>query len=279
MAIRAQGYRHWDGEYSGHAMRWWTITKSGLRASVSSKVRLTLMLILVVFAWLFPTGIILFEYAPSAALNFAPQDFHLYFSFSQHLVAMLMAAVVGSGLIANDLGSNALHVYLSKPLRRIDYVVGKTGVAAFWVSTVTVFPALFLYFGALFTMNDRTRPDGMWGLLGDVVAFELLVLAVFTLVILAISSMTRKWSFALVAWIGLYLGTEAVAGIGRDVSGEDAWQLIGIRGNLVNVAEALFDVEMGSTPGIGPSLLILGALAVAAAVVYVWRIQRLEVAE
>lgn len=279
MAIRAQGYRHWDGEYSGHAFRWWTITKSGLRASVSSKVRLSLMLVLVVFAWIFPTGIILFEYVPTAALDFAQQDFHLYFSFSQHLIAMLMAAVVGSGLIANDLGSNALHVYLSKPLRRIDYVVGKAGVAAFWVSTVTVFPALFLYFGALFTMNDQTRPDGMAGILVDVVLFELLALAVFTLAILALSSMTGKWTFALVAWIGLYLGAEAVAGIGRDVSGDDEWQLIGIRGNLVNVAESLFEVENGSTPGIGVSLLILGALCLVASVVYVWRIQRLEVAE
>ena len=37
MPIFDQGYRHWDGELSGLAWRWWAITRNGVAAQWKSK--------------------------------------------------------------------------------------------------------------------------------------------------------------------------------------------------------------------------------------------------
>jgi hypothetical protein len=37
MPIFEQGYEHWSGKLSGHGLRWWTITRNGLRAQLRSK--------------------------------------------------------------------------------------------------------------------------------------------------------------------------------------------------------------------------------------------------
>ena len=47
MPIFDQGYQHWEGTLSGHAWRWWTITRRGVRAQLKSRwVR-----IIVILAW------------------------------------------------------------------------------------------------------------------------------------------------------------------------------------------------------------------------------------
>ena len=34
MPVFEQGYKHWDGELSGHAWRWWTIARQGVRIAL-----------------------------------------------------------------------------------------------------------------------------------------------------------------------------------------------------------------------------------------------------
>jgi ABC-2 type transport system permease protein len=278
MAIRDQGYRHWEGEYTSHRLRWWTITKTGVRAVVSSKVRLTLLIILVFLAWIYPIGLVIFGYAPSGGQGFSRGDFTDYFEFWQGLFVILMAAVVGSGLVANDLGSNALHIYLSKPLRRADYLIGKAGVIVAWLSTVTFGPALFLYMGGLMTTNDLTRPNDMGEILGEVLLFQALVTVVVAALILAFSALSRKWTFSLIAWVGFYLLSGLVAGIAAGVSNDANWLLLGLSPNLANVGQQLLE-QPPVDPTWVPSFFILVGLTLVAAAVYVGRIVTLEVAE
>ena len=48
---------------------------------------------------------------------------------------------VGAGLIANDRRANALQIYLSKPLTRAEYVVGKLAILMAFLLLVTWVPA------------------------------------------------------------------------------------------------------------------------------------------
>ena len=44
MPIIDQGYQHWSGELSGHAWRWLTIARHGMRVGMKeSKVRLVIL--------------------------------------------------------------------------------------------------------------------------------------------------------------------------------------------------------------------------------------------
>src|SRR5437879_11467572 len=60
----------------------------------------------------------------------------------------LMAAIIGSGLIADDLHSMALTLYLSRPITHADYLLAKAAILAPLVSMITVLPLVLTPFVA-----------------------------------------------------------------------------------------------------------------------------------
>ncbi len=70
--------------------------------------------------------------------------FFLVFMNVQSVFAMILASMAGPGLIAPDIANNALPLYFSRPLSRVDYVLARFVVLAGLLSLVTIIPALFL---------------------------------------------------------------------------------------------------------------------------------------
>ncbi len=62
----------------------------------------------------------------------------------QEVFLFFITVYAGAGLIANDRRANALQIYLSKPLTRIEYVVGKLAVLFTFLLLVTWVPAMML---------------------------------------------------------------------------------------------------------------------------------------
>ena len=155
MPIFDQGYQHWSGQLSGHAWRWLAITRHGVRNALAKPARAAVSLLV---AWLpalvlvgralhvgargaavrpgrrrssrcsrrFSAGrssparaTIASKSGRSASTIFLPWE--LWFS-------MVLVLLVGPNLISQDLRYNALPLYFSRPLRRIDYFLGKLGV-------------------------------------------------------------------------------------------------------------------------------------------------------
>jgi len=71
-------------------------------------------------------------------------SFFLVFMNVQSVFAMMLAAMAGPGLIAPDIANNALPLYFSRPLSRVDYVLARFIVLAGLLSLVTIIPALML---------------------------------------------------------------------------------------------------------------------------------------
>src|SRR5437588_861260 len=62
--------------------------------------------------------------------------------------------IVGPGLISRDLRFNALPLYFSRPLRRVDYFLGKLGVIGFFLAATVVVPAVGAYLlGLAFSLD------------------------------------------------------------------------------------------------------------------------------
>lgn len=61
---------------------------------------------------------------------------------------LLMAAYAGAGLIANDMRTGGLLLYLSRPLTLGDYIFGKAAILLVSLSMVTLIPNLVLFLGA-----------------------------------------------------------------------------------------------------------------------------------
>ena len=58
---------------------------------------------------------------------------------------VLIAAVASSGLIANDLTDKSIHLYLSRPISRIDYLIARIIPIFLLMLTITLIPNLVVF--------------------------------------------------------------------------------------------------------------------------------------
>src|SRR5881409_2411464 len=106
----------------------------------------------------------------------------------------LMAAVIGAGLIADDMQSMAFTLYLSRPITHADYLLAKAAILAPLVSMITVLPLV------LTPLVAALLGFVSWTIGLQAIGLSILVgtlLTVFcTSVALLLSSLTRRRSIA-----------------------------------------------------------------------------------
>jgi ABC-2 type transport system permease protein len=236
MPIFDQGYQHWQGSLSGHGWRWLTVARHGVRAGMQNRwLRIVLL-----FAWMpslllaavlclwgmaerqTPWAIsLLGSFLPSRDLLSDPTAFRLpvwalafhYFLENEMFFVMILVLMVGPGLISQDLRFNALPLYFSRPVRRLDYFLGKLGVIAFFLGLVTVVPAVVAWLlGVLFSLNFSVAVDTAPILLG-VVVYGLVVALSAGSLMLALSSLSRNSRYVGGFWAGFWLFTGLLASI------------------------------------------------------------------
>jgi ABC-2 type transport system permease protein len=137
MPIHDQGYRRYGGRRIPHGGRWWVIARAG----IAERVRQRRLLALLVFAWL---PFLVRAVQMYIATNFQQASFlaptadtFREFLNQQGFFIFFVTIFVGSGLLADDRRANALQIYLSKPLTRIEYVTGKLVTLVLFLAAVT----------------------------------------------------------------------------------------------------------------------------------------------
>jgi ABC-2 type transport system permease protein len=230
-----QGYQHWKGPLAGHAWRWLTIARHGVRVQLKSRIVWGLLIL----AWLPAVALVavvavwgLVEQKSAGVLNLVssllPADmlldphayrttawtlaYSFFFSIEMYII-MLLVVVTGPGLISRDLRFNALPLYFARPMTRLDYFIGKLGVIGALVAAVAVVPALIAYIiGVCFSLDFSVVKDTYRILLGSMVYGVIITLAAGTLM-LALSSLSRRSLYVGLMWFGFWWISAAVAGI------------------------------------------------------------------
>lgn len=285
--IREQGYRHWDGEYTGHAFRWWTITRAALRSSVYTKGRLFMVLLLIGAAWIFPFFFGVFYFFGEIPGRLRPPDEMLrenlnnMLGFWQWMWAVVFSATIGSRFVANDLRSEALYIYLSKPLRRVDYFVGKVLACFLWMFPVTLLPALWVFLAANGSSNKLLKLTEPGEIFFELLGVHLLLITMCSVCAVAISSFTKRWALALIGWISAAFVVQPIADITSSATRNPEWQYISPIHDIRIVSEHLF--EQPFNPQFDPAWqgalwVVIGLIAVALGVFFA-RVWFLEVAE
>jgi hypothetical protein len=124
---------------------------------------------------------------------------------------MVLVILVGPSLISQDLRFNAFPLYFSRPVRRIDYFIGKLGVVAFFLGVITVAPAVLAWvLGLLFSLSFQAVFETFRLILG-VVIFGVVVSVSAGLLILALSSLSRHSRYVAAMWGGVWVLTLTVA--------------------------------------------------------------------
>ena len=127
--------------------------------------------------------------------------FQFFLVHIQGYFVLLISSVVGAGLVARDLKSNALEVYLTKPITAVDYILGKLTIVACFVFAVTFLPALMLFTAASSLWVGFF--SAAWPILFCLTGFCALVALVNGMVILGLSSLAKSARFATVFWFSV----------------------------------------------------------------------------
>ena len=117
--------------------------------------------------------------------------FFAVFMNAQSVFAMILASVVGPGLIAPDLANNALPLYFARPLSRSTYILGRMIVLLGMLSLVTLLPGLLL-FGMQASLAGTAWLSIHWAL-GQGVFFGFLLWTVTVSLVALTSSAYVKW--------------------------------------------------------------------------------------
>jgi ABC-2 type transport system permease protein len=138
-------------------------------------------------------------------------QFFSYLTNGQGMLAFLLVAWVGPGLVAPDLVNNALPLYLSRPFSRAEYVLGRVTTLLLLGSVITWVPGLLL-----FALQAGLAGGGWWHqnlhLAWGIFAGSLLWLLLLALLALALSAWVRWRIVATGLFVGLFF---VLAGMGQ----------------------------------------------------------------
>jgi ABC-type transport system involved in multi-copper enzyme maturation permease subunit len=188
----------------------------------------------------------------------------------------LMAAFVGGGLIADDLDSMALTLYLSRPLTAADYLLAKAAILGPLVALIAVLPLVLTPFVgallALFAWDVALEALGLSILVG------LLLTAFFTAVALFLSSLTRRRAYAgagvFAIVFGLTFTAERLASSG--IVKSSSLLYVSPWDDYLAVARWAFGVSGGPIDWAPALAILLGATILAALATYA-RMRAVEV--
>ncbi len=288
--IRDQGYKLYKGDLTAGSHPIWIIAITSM-ALYWGKLRTKLLFI---FLMVVPVIFILLTFAEhllTQAFGQGGQDvvsgvYEYAFGYVELWMLAFMFAASGCGVVADDMRHRTIQLYFSKPIGRYDYMFGKFLSLVLLGSLVTVLPYLLvagirsLIFIPRETFQDVMINMGMLGL------FNLTTLALFSAIVLALSCLTSRRGYVVLAWIGFMLVPSIVASIVAFVQKGAAWaDLLSVTGALATALKVMvgFDklpnqlqaVDLPAYMDWAPWIVIAAVFAASFGVVF-WRTSKLE---
>jgi ABC-2 type transport system permease protein len=278
MPIYDTSYRRHEGREPLRRFRSLPISREALRHILQKRVFLGLLAL----SWLPFVVRVIQIYVVTRfpeARHVVPVDGRLFGDFlnGQLPFSLLLTAFGGAGLIANDLRSGAILVYLSRPLTRFDYVLGKLGVLLVLNGFVTLLPGLLLYVvGAALAPEMLLGLHSLW-IPPAILLDGLLISVLMSLLGLAISSLTKSASVAGLSFAAVLLLTDQILAVLRLLLNAKAVRVISPWSDLRLFAEALFGLPGGQDlPWILPAAVLL-LLGLGCALVLRSRVRAVEI--
>jgi ABC-type transport system involved in multi-copper enzyme maturation permease subunit len=266
--IHDQSYRRYQGARQPLGRAWIVIAWSGIRSMMARRWFVMLM----IFAWIpFLVHAVQFYVAStvpqaSAFIGITRATFRNFLD-QQSVFAFFVSVFVGSGLIANDRRANALQIYLSKPLLRVEYIGGKLVVLLWFLLGVTLVPALLLLVVQVLFSGSFGFLRANLSLVPAVVLGSLLQSVVSALTMLALSSLSKSSRYVALLFTGAVFFTNAIFGVLTAITGQTRMAWISISANIAQVTDAIFQQKPHfDCPWQVSLLVLLGLLALSISV-------------
>jgi len=153
--------------------------------------------------------------------------------------AFILTVLVAPPLISRDLSNNALPLYLSRPLSRTEYVLGKMAVVGFLLSLITWVPGLLVFFFQASLSGLAWTWANIW-MVGAIFFGAMAWIILLSLIALAVSSLVKWRVVASGAMLGLFFVPSAFAEILNELFLTRSGHLISLWATMNSIWRGLF---------------------------------------
>jgi ABC-2 type transport system permease protein len=277
MPIHDQSYRRYHGERTPPGRAWTVIATAGIRNMIGNRKFLALLIL----AWLpFVVRAVQFYVAvnfPQASMIAPSAETFRAFVEQQGAFVFFVTIFTGAGLIANDLRANALQIYLSKPMSRVEYIAGKFAVLAGFLLLVTWLPAtMLLVVQVVLAGSMKFLTDNIF-LIPAITVYTLIETTVTSLIMLALSSLTKSSRFVGIMYAGATFFTLAIFGAIVGATRTTTFSWLSPTASLQQLGDVIFRQTPRFETPILVTLLALVVLAALAGFVLERRVRGVEV--
>jgi ABC-2 type transport system permease protein len=198
MAVYRRSYKPYSGALTANWSRWLVLFRYSRRNLFRSKLQTALFticffypLLCLAFIYLAHNFSFLQQLGVSTNLVSIDNEFFFHLLVVQGVLAFLLTAFIGPGLISPDLANGALPLYFCRPFSRAEYLVGKSSVLAIMLSQITWVPGSVLFVIQAGFAGPRWAWENLW-ILGSLILGSLIWIAILSLLALALSAWV-KW--------------------------------------------------------------------------------------
>jgi hypothetical protein len=289
-------YRRYAGELRPRALRFLPLVASGVHTATKRKVPLLLFYAAPAIATVVYSFLVYGKYAAEdvsksiggiegmarlfaqrAMVNLEVKGQIADLNHVMRLFALLAVTWYGAGLFAEDRRMGAHLLYFSRPLTRLDYVLGKFLVVAFFGALAVLVPGLVVCFVAAWTSPE-------WSFLkeeGDVIwrtcAYAAIWITLTSSIVLCVSSLATRRTFALAGAFGFFTLNFGLGEVLAEVDGR--YHAVSLMSDVRKLRNRIFQVDDWQTLEFseGTAALILAGVVAVSLVVIAARLRKLEV--
>lgn len=277
MPIHDQGYRRYAGRREPHGRSWWVIARAGLQERL--RERRFLALLLLAWAPFLVRGVQIYVASNYPQASFLAPSAGTFREFldQQSLFVFFVTIYVGAGLIANDRRANALQLYLSKPLTRVEYITGKLITLVVFLVGVTWAPAMCLLLLQMMFAGDTAFIRGNLFLIPAITLFSALQVAVAAMTMLALSSLSKSRRFVSLMYAGIVFFSGAIYQALRGITGSRAWAFVSPEDTFDVIANAVFRIPGRAAMPLPAAVAVVVVLIAASIWILERRVRAVEV--
>ena len=127
-----------------------------------------------------------------------------FFRYPQGMLILFMVGSIAPALVAQDIRSRAFLLYFSRPIGRLEYMIGKLLVPTAFITMVTLVPAIALYFFAIMMSPDISVFWITWDIPLRILASTVVLVIPVASISIMLSSLTQESRFANFAWFAVW---------------------------------------------------------------------------
>lgn len=254
MAVYDRRYRAYEGALTPVRTRWTVLPRYAWPTVFRSKLFVGFFALC--YAWPIGAAVWIYLHYNLNALasvgmgelhlaDIGPDFFAAFMAFQCFGLGGLMALLVGPGLVSPDLANGALPLYLSRPMTRTGYTLGKLATLGALLSLITWVPGLTLFSLQAWLAGWSWFASNAWLGLAIFVGAAIWILTI-SLLALATSAMAKRKVVAQTFLLGLIV-FGGVAGQAANVMfGTSLGFLFNLPEIMHSVWEGLFQVDLSA---------------------------------